>query len=211
MPRTLSVSNLMSKKFNTYKFTQPYSDVFGTPSTAGLWLIYGKEKNGKSWLSLLLSNYLSNYSKILYVSAEEGLEYEFVEAIKRAHIEPKNKNIHFIAFTPIEELYERLKKRNPPHVVVLDNLTIYNDLGREGIKRLLMDFPKTHFIAVAHEERNEPDGSAAKMASKLAKIKIRVKGLAGFVTGRCPGGVLAVDEEKAILYHGTELIKKPAK
>jgi adenosyl cobinamide kinase/adenosyl cobinamide phosphate guanylyltransferase len=205
MSRALTVKNLYQKKFNTYPFKDIWHEVFGEPSTNGIWLIYGKEKNGKTWGTLLLADYLSQFEKVLYVSAEEGTDMEFQDAVTRARIEPDNRNIHFTEYETVEELYKRLKRRKAPRIVVLDNLTIYNEeLKANGMKKLKQDFPNVLFICVAHEERNKPYTAAATMASKLAKVIIRVQGLMLIVGGRVPGGQLMVDEEKAQLYHGVQ-------
>ena len=45
--RTLSVKNLMSKRFSTLDLGEEYAKCFGEPSDAGIWMIFGKEKNGK--------------------------------------------------------------------------------------------------------------------------------------------------------------------
>jgi len=206
MYRVLTVKNLFDKRYKTFPFTGVWFEVFGTPTTSGIWLIYGKDKNGKTWGTLLLANYLSEFTKVLYISAEEGTDKEFQEACKRAKIEATNKNIHFTGYETIEDLYKRLKRRKAPKIVVLDNLTIYNEeLKRNGIKKLKQEFPNTLFICVAHEERNKPYTASANMASKIAKVIIRVKGLLLIVGGRVPGGTFFIDKEKALLYHGTEI------
>lgn len=206
MNRALTVKNLYQKKFDTFPFDGIWMDVFGKPSTNGIWLVYGKEKNGKTWGTLLLADYLSKFERVLYISAEEGTDMEFQNAVTRAKIEPNNKNLHFTEYETIEELYTRLKKRKAPRIVVMDNLTIYNEeLKANGMKKLKQDFPNVLFICVAHEERNKPYTAAATMASKLAKVIIRVQGLMLIVGGRVPGGELMIDEEKAQLYHGIQI------
>lgn len=206
MSRALTVNNLYQKKYITFPFTGIWLEVFGEPTTSGIWLIYGKEKNGKTWGTLLMASYLSEFTTVLYISAEEGTDKEFQEACKRAYIDPANKNIKFSEYEPMEDLYKRLKQRKAPKVVVLDNLTIYNEeLKANGVKKLKQDFPNTLFLMVAHEERNKPYTASANMASKLAKVLIRVKGLVLNVGGRCPGGTLIIDEDKALLYYGTEI------
>lgn len=209
MPRSLTIKNIMSKKFTTYPFTGHFKEVFGLPSTSGIWLIYGKDKNGKSSGTLMLCDYFSTMANILYISAEEGLELEFVKAITRAGINHNNTNLKFIEFEPVDTVKKRFSKgkRNKPDVLVFDNLTLYNDLGGKGVIAL-EQFSKSNNIIIiflAHEERNEPYTSGAKMAKKLAKVIIRVQGLALIVSGRVPGGTLTIDEEKACLYHGTQI------
>lgn len=205
MSRALTVKNLYDQKHDTFEFDGIWAEVFGMPATSGIWLVYGKEKNGKTWATLLIADYMSQFEKVLYVSAEEGTDMEFTASCRRANIDPCNKNINFIEYETVEDLYKRLKRRKSPKVVVLDNLTTYNEeLKANGMKKLKQDFPNTLFICVAHEERNKPYTAAASMASKLAKVIIRVQGLSLNVGGRVPGGTLMIDEEKATLYHGQE-------
>lgn len=205
MSRALTVMNLLNKKHMQFEFDGIYKQVFGKPSTNGIWLIDGKEKNGKTWAALLLANYLSQFSKVLYVSAEEGFDMEFADAVHRANIDPKNKNLHFVEYEPLEELYERLNRRKAPKIVVLDNLTIYSEeMKANGIKKLIKDFPNILFLCLAHLDRGKPYTSTAQMASKLAKVLIRVEGLTMIVGGRVPGGRLMINEKKAMLYHGAK-------
>ncbi len=185
-----------------------YKRVFGTPTIGGLWLMYGAEKHGKTWGALLLSDYLSKFEKVLYVSAEQGFDKEFQESVKRAKLEPSNSRLQFLEYEPIEDIKERLCKRRAPKIVVLDNLTIYNEeLRAKGIKNLIQEFANVTFVCVAHEERNKPYTATAMMASKLAKILIRVQGLVMTIGGRVPGGMLTVDDEKAELFYGNKIKK----
>lgn len=205
MTRALTPKNLKEKKYKLFEFVGIWLAVFGTPERSGIWLIYGKEKNGKTWGALLLADYLSTFEKVLYVSAEQGVSRSFQEAVDRAKISDTNNNLHFIEYETIDELYERLNRRKAPKIVVLDNLTIYNEeLKGNGVKKLKQDFPNVLFICIAHEERNKPYTAAANMASKLAEIIIRAVGLKLIVGARCPGGQLMINEEKALLYHGTK-------
>lgn len=206
MGRALTVQNLYDKKFKTFNFTGTWETIFGKPSTSGIWLLYGKDKNGKTWGTLLITDYLSAFEKVLYVSAEEGTDMEFQAALKRANIDSSNKNIHFIEYEPFEDLKERLRKHKSPKIIVIDNLTMYNDeIKGKAIKELKQEFSNKLFIFLAHEERNQPYTAAAQMAKKLAKVIMRVKGLVISVGGRVPGGNLLIDIEKAMLYHGTEI------
>lgn len=206
MARPLNIRTVFSKKFKTFGFTGLWKKVFGDPEKGGVWIVYGPEKHGKTWFSLLLSDYLSQFEETWYISAEEGLNMDFVAAMNRAQLEPSNEALKFWDYQPVTEVIERLGKRNPPKVVVWDNVTVYKDeLAYGGFTDLIKQFPNTDFIFLAHEEKNEPYTATAKMIKRFAKIIVRVEGLAVFVSGRCPGGTLTIDEEKAILYHGTEI------
>lgn len=204
--RTISLTNLYDKKFETFDFNGDWQKVFGTPETNGIWLVYGAEKQGKTWFSLKLAEYLSQFKKTLYVSAEEGTGMTFVETCKRANLDPTNKKLQFLEYTPLEELKPKLNKRRGPKIILIDNITIYHDELKNGVLRKLMrEYEDLLVIYIAHEEDNEPYTATAKMAKRLAKIIIRVEGLACRVFGRCPGGILTIDEEKAQLYHGTQI------
>ena len=194
MVRTLSVKNLYSQRFTTLPIEGKYKEAFDHPSDSGLWIIYGKEKNGKTTFALQLANYLSTLRRTLYISGEEGMEKEFTACCMRAGIEETNNGIHFIDYEPIDELRERLNKRRSESIIFVDNVT-----------KLQKDYPKKLFIFIAHEEAGEPYTATAKLCKRLAKIICHVEGLACDVSGRCPGGRIIINEEKATLYYGETL------
>lgn len=209
-PKGVYIKSLyeLKDKIKRFDFSGVFSIVMGQPTTTGIWIIYGNEKNGKTWFALKLADYLSQFSNVLYVSAEEGTDGEFIDACERAKIPFDNRKLKFYEYTEIEVLDEMISKRRAPKVVFIDNVTIYQDELKNGVLR---KFVQKHsdklFVFLAHEDRKEPAGATAKLIKKLAKIIVRVQGLACFVSGRCPGGVLTINEEKAQLYHGTENVK----
>lgn len=209
MQKSLSSTNLYDQKFKVFEFDGVYRDAFGTPTTGGCWLIFGKEKNGKTWAALILANMLRHHvNKSLYISGEEGTDRDFVEACKRAQIPARCKGLNFLPYQTMAEIHERLENpRTRPSIIFLDNATVYADvLKPKDFQKLLTDYPNVLFIVIAHEERNEPYTALAKYVKKMAKRIIRVKGLACEISGRGPGGTLVIDEEKAALYHGNQIL-----
>jgi KaiC/GvpD/RAD55 family RecA-like ATPase len=195
-------------KIKTFGFDGVFLDTIGTPETTGIWIVYGDEKNGKTWFSLKLADYMSHFGSVLYVSAEEGTELTFIEACERAGVGVENKALKFLDYTELELLDEILSKRRAPKIVFIDNVTIYSDELKNGVLRKFTGKHKDKlFVFIAHEERKEPYTATAKLIKKLAKIIVRVQGLACFISGRCPGGVLSIDEEKAQLYHGVQKLQ----
>jgi hypothetical protein len=204
--RVMTLKNLLDKKHKTFSFTGDMAKVFGIPETHGAWLIYGNEKHGKTRFALQLAKYLATFKKVLYVSGEEGSSKAFVDTCIWAGLDPGKSRVGFLEYEPIEELDERLKKPKAPRIVVLDNLVVYGkEIGNGRILHLLKDHPDVLFIFMAHEERREPYPGPAKLARKLAKVIVRVEGLACVVSGRVPGGTLTIDEEKAELFHGNAI------
>ena len=205
--RGLYGSALLEKSHKTFPFTGDYRQVMGEPQCSGIWLVYGKEKNGKTWFSLKLAEYLSSYARVLYVSGEEGARKSFQDTYLRAGLDPGNRRLKFFDYTPMSELEALLDKRKSPHVIFIDNITIYaDDLKYGEVRRLQKKYQnKKLFVYIAHQEdagRKEPYTSTGKLVKKLADIIVQVEGLACTVSGRCPGGTLLIDKKKAVLYHG---------
>jgi hypothetical protein len=206
--RALTIKNACDKKHDVFEMAGEWQKVLGNPETTGAWLIYGAEKNGKTWLALMLANYLSTFETLYYMSAEEGISKAIVDALHRVNIDRDNRRITLNEYEPLDELYCRLKARRAPRIIVIDNLTSYNNELKNGrLRQLLIDFPDRLFVFIAHEERKEPYTVTGKIVKKLAKIIIRVEGLACSVSGRCPGGLLIIDQQAAALYHGHDVDK----
>ena len=209
MGRALNVRNLFAMKHELFQLDGIWHDTIGSPERNGAWLIWGSEKNGKTWFTLLLSNYLSDFEKVHYISAEEGLCSDFIDTCRRAKINLFNKKLQFHGYEPLVDLYKRLKRRQAPKIVVIDNITIYNDELKNGaLRKLLNDFPQMLFIFLAHEDRGLPYTATAKMTRKIAKRIFYIEGLSCQVSGRCPGGTLTIDEERAALYHGHSILNR---
>ncbi len=205
MSRATSVQNLYDKKFVTFPMDGLWGRAMKAPERTGIWLVYGAEKNGKTWFSLMLAHYLSQWERTLYVSAEEGSSMAFVDACRRAGLPATIKTLHFEEYMPLSELDEKLRSRKAARIVFLDNLTIYSDeLHAVAFKQLVQAHKDKLFVFIAHEEKGQPYTAPAKRARKLASIIVQVKGLTAFISGRCPGGAIRIDEEKAALYWGQD-------
>ena len=178
------------------------------PESNGVWIIVGGEKNGKTWWAVKLADYLSSKTKVLYISAEEGTGKDFIAVCQRAGIEV-NSSLQFDEYMPIDELKDKLKSRKSAKVIFLDNCTVYADeLKSAAFRQLVRQYPDKLFVLVAHEEKKQPYTALAKLARKLAKIIMHVQGLRVTISGRCPGGVINIDENKSAIYWGTELINE---
>lgn len=207
MTRALSSKNIFSKRFKTFPFDELWGEVMGAPEDNGIWLIYGAEKHGKTTFAIMFANYLTRFGRVDYVSAEEGIGANFRDAILRAGLDEKSK-VKWREYTPLEDIKEILKKRQSAKFILLDNCTIYKDEIKNGeLQKLLKEFPNTVFIFLAHEEKNQPYTATAKVAKKLAKIIVRIEGLTAFISGRCPGGTLIINDKKSQLYHGHTAVK----
>ena len=204
----LTITDLMKKecKKNITISNNILQEAIGEAEAKGLWLIYGAEKNGKTWFSLKLAQALAATERVAYVSAEEGTDKSFVDAVKRAGITKADNKLFFYEYTPLYELIAFFKKPKKQNIIIIDNATIYADeLKTVGIKNLEKALPGKLIILIAHEERKEPYPASARMAKKMAKVIVNVKGLKAFVVSRFgKGGEIIIDEEKSMMYWGME-------
>jgi hypothetical protein len=205
--KATSLSKLYCRNYKDIELNGIWKEVLGVPELGGLWLIWGNEKNGKTWLSLMLAEQLSLSYKVLYISAEEGLSKSFQEACKRAKLEAGNRKLLFYEYMNYEELVNKLSRRRSAEVIFIDNITVYQEELKYGkLRELLRLYPNKLFVILAHAEGNQLYTSTAKMAGRLAVAVIRVEGMKCSVTGRVPGGVLVIDEQKSKVYWGDERV-----
>lgn len=202
--KALSVKQAFSIVFKLFEFTGLWFQAFGKPETTGFWYLGGGEKNGKSTFAMMLAKYLTAFSKVLYISAEEGLSKDMIAAMKFAGLSDKDKNFHIIDYEPWEDLTVRFKSRKCAKIIFIDNSTVYRDeITRKMVSELKQNNSNKLIIMVCHEEKGLPDNALASQWRKLAKIIIQAEGLKAIISGRCPGGTLMINEEKANLYWGT--------
>ena len=195
--RTLSVKQAYSKKFKTFEFDGIWQEVMDNPETTGGWIIHGDEKQGKSTFALMLANYLSQFEKVLYISAEEGVSKHFTEMMQRMGITDTNKRFKLVEYQEWEDLEERFKKRQCEKIIFIDNITVYRDeITKATLKKLLKEHSNKLIIFISHEERKLPDTAQGQYWRKMSKIIIRVVGMNAQVGGRCTGGNLVIDEER---------------
>jgi hypothetical protein len=208
MGRTLSIRNLYEKSFEFMPFGGAWKDVLGKQVRSGMWIVYGFEKNGKTTFSLMLADYLSTLERVLYVSAEEGVEDTFADTCRKAGISIDNKTLHLLGYTPVESLLEKLKRHKAEKIVFIDNLFVYRgEITEETLIRMKRELEDTLFVFVAHEEKGDPYPSNALSCLKLSKVIFRVRGMAVDVSGRGgAGGTFVIDGHLASLYHGSSII-----
>lgn len=208
MSRSLTSRNLLEKHTGrTVQLSGVLSEVVGDAECKGCWIIYGAEKNGKTWFALTLAKNIAQFERVAYVSAEEGLDKSFRDACQRAGITAADK-ILWDEYMSIDEIIEKYRRPRTPGIVFIDNLTMYNDeIKPSELKKKLMDaLPKKLLVFIAHEERKETYPALARMAKKMAKVIVHIAGLKAFVISRfSEGGELTIDEQKSVLFWGKNI------
>lgn len=207
--RSLTTKNLFDMKVK--KLIQIDNEILqtaiGNAEAKGVWLVYGSEKNGKTSFVLQLAKALCKAQKVAYISAEEGTDLSFTEAVKRAGLTTADK-IAWYTYMSLAEVVKKFTKAKSADVIILDNATMYADEFRDiNIKELENKLPGKLIILLSHEERKEPHPAAAKNAKKMAKVYFNVKGLSAFGVSRFSGvsTQININETKATLYWGNEI------
>lgn len=209
--RSLTTTQLFQKRGDkpiTIK-DKVLKEVLGNVVMAGCWIIYGAEKNGKTWFALWLAKQLARCERVNYISAEEGLADSFTSAVNRVGI-TTNDRIIWNEYLNVDDIIEKFSKQRSAKIIVIDNLTMYSDELRpiELKKKLLDALPNKLIIFVAHEERKQPYPAIANMAKKLSSVIFHIEGLKAFVTSRfSTGGEIVIDEEKSEIYWGNEQLE----
>jgi archaellum biogenesis ATPase FlaH len=174
----------------------------------GIWLIYGKEKNGKTAFALMLAKALCENHRVVYISAEEGLETTFRAAVRRAGITASD-IIQWEPYIPANEIIKYYSKPRTAEFIFIDNLLVYSEIKANDLLKIQKALPagKT-VIYIAHEEGVNPDPDSAVRAAKLARIKFHVSGFNVSVTSRYTngGGDIVIDPEKRALFWGETVI-----
>ena len=204
---SISTNNFFKKRSaqQIKLYNEVLKDVLGKVVVEGCWIVYGPEKNGKSWFALWLAKQLARFTRVNYISAEEGLADSFKEAVLRAGITTAD-NIVWNEYISVDEIIEKFSKQRSAKIIIIDNLTMYSDeLKPIELKKKLLDaLPNKLIIFVAHEERKQPYPAIANMAKKMSSVVIHIEGLKAFVTSRfSSGGEIVINEEKADIYWGS--------
>lgn len=209
--RSLTSKNVFDKRIaRRVKFNNPVlAKAIGEAEKKGCWEIYGAQKNGKTWLTLVLAKDLASTEtkKPTYISAEEGTDDSFRLAMQRAGITPDTP-ILWEDFLSVDQIVEKFSRPKTSDIIFIDNVLMYrNEMQGLKVKTELLDkLPNKLFIFVAHEKNKKPYPGAAETILMLSKVYINVVGLKAFVVSRFApqGGEIVINEDLSEMYWGSE-------
>lgn len=205
MKRAHSVHSILSKKFDTLSWSEPWVEAFHKPQTVGAWFIWGSSANGKTSFVLQLCKELSNYYKTAYLALEEGESKTLQDAIKRAAFSKEERKNFIILDESISGLRKRLKKQRPPRVIVIDSFQ-YTGLSFQDYMDLYKEHNDKLFIFTSHADGKQPSGRTAKRVMFDASLKIWVEGFRAISKGRYIGnkGYYDIWKEGALAHWGAQ-------
>jgi len=205
MKRALSVKNILEKKYKELELEGIWQAAIGKPEMGGTWFIYGPPKNGKTGFAMMLTKYLTKFSRVYYNSFEEGDGL----SIKIAMIRHGMKEVSGKWVMPdggteeFTDMIERLKKKKSPNVVVIDSVQ-FSEMKFSDYKFLKKTFPDKIFIYVSHIQGNLPQGEIARKIYKDACVTFEVVGHKAVPVSRFGGDgeSIVISKEKVAEFEG---------
>lgn len=187
MKRAVSVTELLSMKFDVMNFQGEWLDSFGEPELSGSWLIWGSSGSGKTYFSLQLCKYLSQFGAVAFDSLEMGVGKALQRAVKLARLSeiPKGR-IQILNQERFEPLKERLCRHKSPRIVVIDSFQ-HMGIRYTDYLELKEQFPDKLFVFISHADGKKPRGLDADLVRSDADVKIYVEGFAAYPASRFGG------------------------
>lgn len=182
----LTGAELQSMQFKTYNFSAEWSELLGKPSRPFVFMIFGDAKAGKSYFSMSLAEYLTNFGEVGYFAVEEGIG----ETTKQKIEVTKAYDIFIEQAEKIEDLWESLQSENYKFVFI-DSVSALG-MGADEFARLRIEFPSVSFVAIlqtnknndfAGEKRWKHDVDAILEISKEGTRTTKVKCIGRFGSG----------------------------
>lgn len=185
MKRALTVANILAIKIETIKFKGRFYDVFGNPQKKGRWFIWGQSSSGKSSFVMQLIKEFAQTEKTVLVSLEEALDDENLQdRLKLFNMHDESKNFTMVDDN-LEELDERLSKRNSPQVVVIDSAP-YFFMGYtfNDYLSFTRKFKEKTLIFIGHANGMQPKSELEQKIMFDATQKVIVSGYVATNKGR---------------------------
>jgi hypothetical protein len=206
MGRAVSMTQLLTKKFRLLPFDGQWDASFGKPELAGSWLIWGQSGSGKTRFTLQLCKYLSQFGRIAYNSREEGTGPTIQKASIETGMDTVRRSSIIWLNESTEELYERLKRKKSPQIVITDSVQ-YSGMNYRDYCKFKDAFRNKLLIFVSHADGKEPSSRTAKSIRYDSDVKVRCEGYRAFITSRYGGGEpYTIWEEGAADYWGDDVI-----
>lgn len=171
--KSLGVNDLLGASFKTFAFTGAWLASFGEPEHGFKMMLYGRPKQGKTEMAMMLSKYLTEFGHVYYNSYEQGRSKSLQDAAIRNNIQEVAGKLMFGNRDNFDTMKRKLKG-GKARFCVIDSRD-YINLTFEQWKELTEMFPRKTFILLAWERGNKPAGEHAQSIMHTVDIAVHVK------------------------------------
>lgn len=208
--KTIGIFQLDQKTFDTYAFAGEWQKHLGNPEKNFSCLISGESGNGKTDYCVKFAKYLSQFTKVLYLSHEEGISKSIQEAFSRNNMKEVSGKVILGEKGNVDDLIEYLKRRNSPGAIVIDSLD-YMRLSTDQYKLIREACPRKAIIIISWSKGDLPKSQYARDIEYMCDIKIKVKSFKAYPRSRYGGNETFViwDKSKSITSVPTEPVNIP--
>ena len=135
----------------------------------------------------MLAKYFAQFRRTAYNSLEEGLSQSIKKAVAEVGMKDVARRFILLDKEPIDELKQRLRKKQSPDVIIIDSLQ-YTGMNYTEYKQLKDEFRNKLFIFISHADGKAPRGNVGKSIKYDAFVTIWVEGFKAFPQSRFGGG-----------------------
>lgn len=187
--RALSPSEVCRIKHKTFPLSRRWEEALGSPSTHGVWFVYGASGNGKSNFVMQLAKELCRHGKVIYDSLEEGFAKSFADSLIRNRMAEEETRLELYELLPLDRLKEILLQKRRPNIAIIDSIQETGFRSEHRYKAWLKGLEKKLIIFISQADpKGNPLGAVAQKAEFGAMIKIHVSGMRAECKSRFSSG-----------------------
>lgn len=179
MTGIMSSSDMTHYEYEELPFTGKWENLLGKPSRNFHALVFGRPKMGKSYFSISLAKYLSNFGRVIYIASEEGFSATLKKKIEDFGL--VNSAVDFANFRDFEQIKKTLAQ-NPYDFVFIDSINFIN-LEPEDVEELKDLNPDSGFVTIQQATKQGFARGSQEFAHNSDIIIEVVNGVA-YATGR---------------------------
>lgn len=169
--RIIKATELGKQEYKGLHFKGLWREFFGLPSLNFHILIHGNSGEGKSTFCLWFARYLAeNFGRVLYVSAEEGLNKTFHDKLKSCEAEVDN--LYILDAGTGDELMQEVET-NEFHFIILDSLHDM-EIDAHKMKLIFERYPHTAFVCI-DQNNKKGDLLGANEKKHMVDVVVNVK------------------------------------
>lgn len=159
--KAYSYTDITKRNFKMLQLEEKWKLHLGEMERSGSVLVLGDSGHGKTTYALQLTKAISPIERVLYNSAEEGIRASFKRSLMLNNMKVVKSRFKYVKES-YDELFERLKMKRQPKVVIIDSVQyFFRGKSVKDYFNLIETYYNTLFIFVSHISKGMPKGAVA--------------------------------------------------